>query len=118
MQQRGPCCLGRIPNLRGAAWLLQATDSYEYAQPVDILPSLNKEFWEGLGAKKWSERRDALQKLKALASQPRLAPGSFGDVLRELRKIILKDSNVVCVGEAILCIGFLAKSLRTHFAVS
>ncbi len=92
-------------------------DSYEYAEAVDIWSSLNKEFWEGLASKKWSERRDALQKLKGLASQPKVQSGDSGDVLRELKKIILKDSNVVCVGEAILCIGSLAKSMRSTFSV-
>ena len=92
-------------------------DSYEFAEPADILSSLGKEFWEGLGAKKWTERRDALAKLKSLASQPRLAPGDYGDVLRELRKIIQKDSMVVIVGEAILCVGAMAKSLRSNFSV-
>ena len=93
-------------------------DSYEYAEPVDIWSSLNKEFWEGLASKKWSERRDSLQKLKGWASQPKVVSGDSGDVLRELKKIILKDSNVVCVGEAMLCIGALAKSMRSDFSVS
>lgn len=96
---------------------MQEMDAYEFAEPANILPDLNKEFWEGLASKKWSERRDSLQRLKALAGQPRLAPGDFGEVLRELKKVILKDSNVVCVGEAILCIGSFAKSLRSNFAV-
>ena len=97
---------------------MQEPDSYEYAEAVDIWPSLNKDFWEGLASKKWSERRDSLQKLKALASQPKVQPGDSGDVLRELKKIILKDSNAACVVEAILCIGALAKSLRGQFSVS
>ena len=92
--------------------------AYEYAEPQDILASLNKEFWNGLAAKKWTERRDSLLKLKTLASQPKLQPGDYGDVLRELKKIILKDSMVVIVGEAIYCVGALAKSLRNHFSVS
>ena len=95
----------------------QEQDSYEYAEAVDIWSSLNKEFWEGIVSKKWSERRDSLQRFKGLASQPRIQPGDSGDLLRELKKIILKDSNVVCVGEAILCIGALAKSLRSNFSV-
>ena len=91
--------------------------AYEYAEPAEILSSLNKEFWAGLAAKKWTERKESLLKLKALASQPRLQPGDYGDVLRELKKIIQKDSMVVIVGEAILCVGALSKSLRTNFSV-
>lgn len=97
---------------------MQEVDSYEYAEAVSITSDLNKEFWENLTAKKWSDRRDALQRLKSLASQPKLAPGDYSEVLRELRKVVVKDSNVVCVGEAILCIGAFAKSLRASFSVS
>ncbi len=55
---------------------------------------------------------------QGLASQPRLAPGDYGEVLRELKKVILKESNVVCVGEAITCVGAMAKSLRGSFSVA
>ena len=47
-----------------------------------------------------------------------IAPGDFGDVLRELKKVIAKDSNVVCVAEAVACLGRLAKGLRRDFAPS
>ena len=43
------------------------------------------------------------------AAAPHLAPGDFGDVLRRLKVVITKDSNVVCVAEAISCVGALAK---------
>lgn len=39
----------------------------------------------------------------------------FGDVNRELRKVITKDSNVACVAEAIACTGALAKGLRKAY---
>lgn len=44
-----------------AHWLcavlaLQA-DSYEFAEPKDIIPELKKEFWDGLASAKWSERK-------------------------------------------------------------
>lgn len=60
----------------------QGMDAYEFAEPVNVLSELGKEFWEGLSAKKWSERRDALAKLRTLASSPKLAPGDYGDVNR------------------------------------
>lgn len=43
------------------------------------------------------------------AAAPHLAPGEYGDVLRRLKVVITKDSNVVCVAEAICCVGALAK---------
>ncbi|KAK9818850.1 hypothetical protein WJX81_005118, partial [Elliptochloris bilobata] len=96
----------------------QGLDAYDFAEAVGVLQQLDKGFWDGLGAAKWSERRDALQRLKALASAPKIAPGDFGDVLRELKKVIVKDSNVVCVAEAVACLGRLAKGLRRDFASS
>ena len=94
---------------------MQGMDPYEFAEPAAILGQLGKDFWDGLAATKWTERRDALQKLRGLAATPKIAPGDFGDVLRELRKIITKDSNVVCVGEAVGCVGNLASGLRSSF---
>lgn len=32
-------------------------DSYEFADPKDIIPELKKEFWDGLASAKWSERK-------------------------------------------------------------
>ena len=90
-------------------------DPYEFAEPVNVAGQLGKDFWDGLAATKWTERRDALQRLRAMAATPKVASGDFGDVLRELKKIITKDSNVVCVGEAVACLGNLASGLRKEF---
>ena len=62
-------------------------DAYDFAEPADILSRLDKALWEGLAAAKWTERRDALRSLRQLASAPRLAPGDYADVVRELRKV-------------------------------
>ena len=68
-------------------YAFQGMDAYDYAKPEDILSSLNKEFWDGLCAAKWQERRDSLQTLKQLASTPKLGTGEYADVVRELRKV-------------------------------
>ena len=65
-----------------ALYTWQGMDAYEYAEPAGILSELGKEFWDMLAAKKWSERRDALAKLRTLASAPKLASGDYGDVNR------------------------------------
>ena len=62
--------------------LLQGMDAYDFSEPVDVLKQLGKEFWSGLVSKKWTERRDALQSLRALAKTPKIAPGDFGEVSR------------------------------------
>ncbi|PNH12606.1 Protein MOR1 [Tetrabaena socialis] len=92
-------------------------DPYDYAEPKKVLGELKHDvFWDKLEEKKWTERRDALLLLKSLADTPRIASGDYGDVIRELRKLVSKDSNVVVVAEAINCCGLLAKGLRKEFA--
>ncbi|WIA20537.1 hypothetical protein OEZ85_004931 [Tetradesmus obliquus] len=90
-------------------------DSYEFAEPRDIIPELKKDFWDGIVSAKWSERKAACTTLKELAAYPRLAPGDFGDVNRELKKIISKDSNIQVVAEAMNSIAAICKSLRKDY---
>ncbi|KAK9795603.1 hypothetical protein WJX73_007429 [Symbiochloris irregularis] len=94
----------------------EGMDPYEFAEPVDVTKQLDKDFWSGLGEAKWQLRRDSLKRLRDVCAAPRLIPGDFGDLMRELKKICNKDSNVVCIGEAIGCIGNMASGLRSDFA--
>ncbi|KAG1675584.1 hypothetical protein FOA52_014172 [Chlamydomonas sp. UWO 241] len=99
----------------------QGLDPYELAESKDILPLLTKPFWDGLAAAKWSERKEALAKLRELASYPRLAGGrdvDYSDVVRELRRIISKDSNIAVIAEALACVGQLAASVRAGFSAT
>lgn len=66
-----------------ALGVVQGMDAYQFAEPANVLSELGKEFWEGLAATKWSERRDALAKLRMLASAPKLGSGDYGDVNRQ-----------------------------------
>ncbi|KAF6262791.1 armadillo-type protein [Scenedesmus sp. NREL 46B-D3] len=93
----------------------EQVDSYEFAEPRDIIPELKKDFWEGLESPKWFERKGALTTLKELASYPRLAHGDYGDVNRELKKIICKDSHIQVVSEAMNCIAAICKGLRKDY---
>ena len=47
-------------------------DAYDFSEAVGVLAQLDKAFWDGVGSAKWSERRDALQRLKAMASTPKV----------------------------------------------
>ncbi|GIL58886.1 hypothetical protein Vafri_13702 [Volvox africanus] len=92
-------------------------DPYDFVDPKKILPELKSDnFWDKLEEKKWTERRDAVLLVKGLADTPRIASGDYGDLMRELRKLISKDSNVVVVAESINCCGLLAKGLRKEYA--
>ena len=47
-----------------------------------------------------------------------MAAGDYSTVLRRLKIVISKDSNVACVIEAVACCGALAKGVRQPFAGS
>ena len=98
-------------------------DAYEFADPESILDKLEKQpkdketpkFWDAVNSAKWKERLDAMTRLKELADAPRLASGDYGDVARALKKIVTKDANIACVGEACAAAGALAKGLRKEW---
>lgn len=90
-------------------------DPYELIDPVDILSKLPKDFYEKVEAKKWQERKEALEALETLTKNPKLESGEYGDVVRVLKKIISKDSNVVVVALAVKCLSGLATGLKKRF---
>ena len=90
-------------------------DPYELIDPVDILSKLPKDFFEKIEAKKWQDRKEALEALETLAKNPKLESGDYGDVVRALKKIISKDSNVVVVALAGKCLTGLATGLKKRF---
>lgn len=90
-------------------------DPYELAEPVDILSKLPKDFYEKIEAKKWQERKEALEALETLVQTPKLQTGDYADLVRNLKKIIEKDSNVVVVALAGRCLGGLAVGLKKRF---
>lgn len=98
-------------------------DAYEFADPESVLDKLEKapaeteqpKFWDAVGSGKWKERLGALSQLRALADHPKLASGEYGDVARALKKVVTKDSNIACVGEACAAAGALAEGLRREF---
>ena len=94
-------------------------DAYDYAEPVSILPLLdrpgegeNPKFWDGVVSKKWQERQYALQTLTKLASAPKLASADYGNVSKALKQVITKDSNVACIAEAARAAAALARGAR------
>ncbi|KYQ51976.1 Cytoskeleton-associated protein 5 [Trachymyrmex zeteki] len=90
-------------------------DPYELMTPVDILSKLPKDFYEKIEAKKWQERKKALEALETLVKNPKLENGDYGDVVKALKKIISKDTNVVVVTLAGKCLTGLAAGLKKRF---
>lgn len=91
-------------------------DPLELIDPVDILSKLPKDFYEKLEAKKWQERKESLEALQTLLENPKIEPGDFGEMVKALKKVLTKDSNVVLVAMAGKCIAGLAKGLGKKFS--
>ena len=66
--------------------MVQEIDEYDLAEPSEVVGQLDREWWANLQEKKWSIRKGALSSLKTLASKPRLAPGDYSEINRELKK--------------------------------
>ncbi|XP_062868509.1 cytoskeleton-associated protein 5-like isoform X2 [Trichomycterus rosablanca] len=92
-----------------------AVDAYELLEEVEILSKLPKDFYEKIEAKKWQERKEALEALDALTKNPKLESGEYGDVVKALNKVIGKDTNVMLVTLAAKCVAGLATGLRKKF---
>ncbi|XP_047135598.1 cytoskeleton-associated protein 5 isoform X1 [Hydra vulgaris] len=102
---------GGAPQAAAAVFI----DPWEMFDPVDILSQMPKDFYELVESKKWQERKETLEALEKLTSNPKLEAGQYGEVCAVLKKVITKDSNVVVVAIAANCVTGLAKGLRKKF---
>ncbi|XP_041367175.1 cytoskeleton-associated protein 5-like isoform X2 [Gigantopelta aegis] len=100
----------------GAADAAEEVDPYDLMDAVDLLSQLPKDFYEKIEAKKWQERREALDTLQKLSESPRLEQGDYGNLVRALLKVIAKDSNILLVAIGAKCLAGIAKGLRKKFA--
>ncbi|XP_075998048.1 cytoskeleton-associated protein 5 isoform X2 [Genypterus blacodes] len=92
-----------------------ALDPYELLEAVDILSKIPKDFYDKLEAKKWQERKEALEAAETLTKKPKLENGDYGDLVRALKKVVGKDANVMLVTMAAKCLAGLAAGLRKKF---
>ncbi|XP_069595027.1 cytoskeleton-associated protein 5 isoform X5 [Ranitomeya imitator] len=90
-------------------------DAYELLEAVEILAKLPKDFYDKIEAKKWQERKEALEAVEILVKNPKLEAGDYGDLVRALKKVIGKDTNVMLVALAAKCLAGLAAGLRKKF---
>ncbi|XP_033117139.1 cytoskeleton-associated protein 5-like isoform X3 [Anneissia japonica] len=90
-------------------------DPFELLPAVDVLSKLPKDFFENIEAKKWQTRKEALDNLLPLATSPKIEGGDFAELVRVLKKVVSKDTNVMIVTVAGKCLGGLAIGLRKKF---
>ncbi|XP_034541415.1 cytoskeleton-associated protein 5 isoform X2 [Notolabrus celidotus] len=92
-----------------------AVDPYELLESVEILSKMPKDFYEKIEAKKWQERKEALEAIETLIKNPKLENGDYGDLVRALKKVVGKDANVMLVTLSAKCLAGLAAGLRKKF---
>ncbi|CAF3916372.1 unnamed protein product [Rotaria sordida] len=92
-------------------------DPFEMLEAVNILDRLPKDFFDKIESKQWKERKEVLDDLLTLLTQnPKPAPeADYFELIKSLKKIISKDSNVPVVLVAAKCLTSLAKGLKKAF---
>ncbi|XP_066490021.1 cytoskeleton-associated protein 5 isoform X2 [Tiliqua scincoides] len=90
-------------------------DAYELLEAVEILSKLPKDFYDKIEAKKWQERKEALEAVEVLVKNPKLEAGDYADLVKALKKVVGKDTNVLLVALAAKCLAGLATGLRKKF---
>jgi cytoskeleton-associated protein 5 len=93
-----------------------AFDASDFADPVDVLSKLPKDFCEKvLTLPKWTEKKEMLDVLIQAASTPKIVPGDYHELVKTLKKL-MADSMVVVVTSAVTAAGLLATGLRKEFS--
>uniref|UniRef100_A0A8C6W2A6 Cytoskeleton-associated protein 5 n=1 Tax=Nannospalax galili TaxID=1026970 RepID=A0A8C6W2A6_NANGA len=90
-------------------------DAYELLEAIEILSKLPKDFYDKIEAKKWQERKEALEAVEVLVKNPKLEAGDYADLVKALKKVVGKDTNVMLVALAAKCLTGLAVGLRKKF---
>eukprot|EP00007_Cunea_sp_BSH-02190019_P001761 CAMPEP_0174234862 /NCGR_PEP_ID=MMETSP0417-20130205/4489_1 /TAXON_ID=242541 /ORGANISM="Mayorella sp, Strain BSH-02190019" /LENGTH=643 /DNA_ID=CAMNT_0015313283 /DNA_START=386 /DNA_END=2314 /DNA_ORIENTATION=+ len=93
-------------------------DPFDLMEPKDLSKVVTEKWFAQLSAKKWSDRRDALDLLIKECADPRIkpAPDGFAELAKYLKKTISKDTNVIVVARAAEATGLLGRGLRKEFS--
>lgn len=94
-------------------------DPLAFINPVDISKDIPKDWSDQLASKKWSERKEIIEKITSLAeANPKLEyTDIYKDIVPALKKVISKDVNVMCVTAATKCVGLIANGLGKKFSI-
>ncbi|UXI18550.1 hypothetical protein NH340_JMT04493 [Sarcoptes scabiei] len=120
-QQKQECVVDSVGNTetinQKEEEIEEEIDPFDLLEPVDIFVKLPNDFFTLIEAKKWTERKDGLEKLQQiLEANPKLVGNAdYGELVKQLKKIISKDSNIVVATIAIKSMGLLANGLRKNF---
>ncbi|WBW74550.1 TOG/XMAP215 microtubule plus end tracking polymerase Alp14 [Schizosaccharomyces osmophilus] len=96
--------------------LQEEEDELDLIEEVDVIPKIDPNLETVMSSTKWKERKEALDALVPVLSQPRIKEGDFFGLVALLSKSIVKDANVMVVMNAANCITVLAKGLRSNYS--
>lgn len=96
--------------------VVEEVDPLAFVEAVEILSKIPKDFYDKLESKKWQERKESLEALETLLKDPKLENGDYGELVRALRKVVAKDTNVMLVAMAGKAMAGLANGLKRHFS--
>ncbi|WKX95706.1 hypothetical protein Q1695_012285 [Nippostrongylus brasiliensis] len=95
-------------------------DDWDLIDEVDVIALWPSEHKKNVESAKWQERKEALEVLVQLMEKnPRLASATmtiYGEVMDNLKKIIIHDSNINVVIAALKVVAKIASGLRNRFA--
>jgi cytoskeleton-associated protein 5 len=89
-------------------------DTFDLAEPVDVMPKVPKDLYDQLASTKWKDRKEALDALYSALNVPKIKDAAFDEAVRALAKC-MKDANIAVVTVAANCVDLLAKGLRKGF---
>lgn len=102
-------------------------EELDLAEEIDLIEQLSKvkitieedvvkDWYTAVDSKKWSARKEALDKAVEIIGEARLIPGNFQEIFSRLRKILAKDSNVNVVASAAKLIRAMCGGLKKKFS--
>jgi hypothetical protein len=84
-------------------------------EAVNVHAKIPADYGERMASSKWKDRKEALDDLHKVLDVPRIADGSFDELVRTFAKS-MKDANIMVVITAATCVELLAKGLKRGFS--
>jgi len=109
--ERGPSMELATPVKASFAFDLLGSD-----EEIDIMSSLPVEWFQTVEAKKWQERKSALDTLVKIVEQAKLMPTvDYSLLANKLMSIIQDDININVASASLMAVAYLSRGLGEHF---
>ncbi|CAD5225774.1 unnamed protein product [Bursaphelenchus xylophilus] len=92
----------------------------DFYTPYDLIKDVGDSFYEQMQSKKWTERKEPIEKLVGIVDKnPKLVPNDseYHRLIDELSKILAKDANIIVAALAAQLLTRIARGLGRNFEV-